>query len=88
VFRKRRSKWDRRGKSKLMDSIFRSRNEAFMSEQVQPEKSDESLDESGPLPIDTKEAIKRLFGSWDEAQVREFLEVTAEFSKIDEDMWK
>jgi hypothetical protein len=59
-----------------------------MSEQAQPKESSESPDESGRLPADTKEAIKKLFGSRDEAQIREFLEATAEFSKIDEDMWK
>lgn len=40
------------------------------------------------LPADTEAALKKLFGSWDEEQVRTFDETMAESDKIDESLWK
>jgi plasmid stability protein len=39
-------------------------------------------------PTDKATAISRMFGTWDEEQVREFMQATADFERIDEDMWK
>lgn len=39
-------------------------------------------------PTDKATAISRIFGTWDQEQVREFTEATADFERIDEDMWK
>jgi hypothetical protein len=38
--------------------------------------------------VDKATAVSRLFGTWNEEQVREFMEATADFERIDEDMWK
>lgn len=40
------------------------------------------------VPTDKATVISRMFGTWDEEQVREFMEATADFERIDEDMWK
>lgn len=38
--------------------------------------------------VDKSAALRRLFGTWDEQQVREFDEAVADFERIDESMWK
>jgi hypothetical protein len=50
--------------------------------------SDDCSCDRSTLPDDTIAALNKLFGSWDEEQVREFNEAIAEMDKIDDDMWK
>jgi hypothetical protein len=38
--------------------------------------------------VDKSTALRRLFGTWDEQQLREFDEAVADFERIDESMWK
>lgn len=38
--------------------------------------------------LDKRSAIRQLFGTWSEEQVREFMDATADTRRIDEAMWK